>query len=119
MRDRVRYENEVMEVLGERGYQCLRSAGSRGAVDVFAFNASHTRLTQVKSTVDLRRHGNTNVFKTAIKDLLPLPTPPFCTKELWVRVLRKGWYYLTLDDVPSSEEELTAFVRNAEWIMPA
>jgi Holliday junction resolvase len=118
MRERVRYENELVEFLGERDYRCLRSAGSRGPVDVFAFSRTAARLIQVKSTVNLRRQGNTTVFKRAIKELLALPAPPSCTRELWVRVLRRGWFYLVLEDVPEDDRALTRFIQTAEWVTP-
>src|SRR5262245_9543230 len=63
MQSRLKFENLLCDFLVERGYTCMRSAGSRGALDVIAFNQSFTRFIQVKSTKQLNRTGNTNVFK--------------------------------------------------------
>lgn len=43
-----RVEQEVIDFLGSRGYDCIRSAGSKGAADIVAFHDGETCLIQVK-----------------------------------------------------------------------
>jgi len=114
MRSRLAYENVLAERLEERGYVCLRSAGSRGPADLLAFNAYHVRIIQVKTTYDFHRHGNLSVFRKAIEELRRLPQPPNCTRELWVKVLRRGWRYLVVDDI-GPETDLRSFLKSAQW----
>jgi Holliday junction resolvase len=109
MRSRLRYENELMEILEADGFKCLRSAGSRGPVDVFAFNDKELRMIQAKSTKDLNRPGNLSVFREAIALLSKLPSPPGATKHLYVRILRFGWLSQCVDDAPASREPLIKY----------
>lgn len=44
-----RVEQEVIDLLGARGYDCVRSAGSKGAADVVAFHDDEACLIQVKA----------------------------------------------------------------------
>jgi Holliday junction resolvase len=114
MRSRLAYENVLAERLEARGYVCLRSAGSRGPADLLAFNADHVRIIQVKTTYDFDRRGNLDVFKRAIEELLGLPQPPNGTRELWVKVLRRGWRYLVVDDIKPGAD-LRSFLKSARW----
>lgn len=119
MNTRTRFENELMDFLGERGYACLRSAGSRGPVDVLAIDKRSVRIIQVKSTYDFNRQGNTTIFRQAADGLLSLPCPPNTTKEIWVRVLRGGWRYIVLDECGAKREEILAYLKQPErWIQP-
>lgn len=43
-----RVEQEVIDFLGERGYDCIRSAGSKGAADVVAIHDAEICFVQVK-----------------------------------------------------------------------
>lgn len=45
-----RVEQEVIDFLGEHGYDCIRSAGSKGAADIVALNDSEILFVQVKLT---------------------------------------------------------------------
>jgi Holliday junction resolvase len=114
MRSRLAYENILAERLEERGYVCLRSAGSRGPADLLAFSTDHVRIIQVKTTYDFDRRGNASVFRKAIEELLRLPHPPNCTRELWVKVLRRGWRYLVVDDI-EPDADLRSFLKFARW----
>lgn len=118
MRNRVRFENELMAFLEERGYNCLRSAGSRGPADVFAFNTQHCRVIQVKSTKRMDRLGNVRVFAEAIESLRKLPCPPGVTHELWVKPLRQNWRYIVVSDweVMSNKKQISKAIRQAVWI---
>ena len=119
MRDGFLYERELMEFLGEQGYVCLRSAGSRGPIDLFAFNQHTLRMIQVKSTYDFARKGNLTVFRQAVAPLLELPCPPNCTKELWVRVMKHGWRYVVLDECGPARDEILTFLKEpSRWIQP-
>ncbi len=118
MRSRLAYENELFDLLEGVGYRCLRSAGSRGPADLLAVSALWVRVIQVKSTLSFDRKGNPSVFKKAIKDLQMIPCPPNCTRELWVRVLRKGWRYVVIDDFPLDDEGIRDSLKNATWLEP-
>ena len=118
MKSRTQYENELADFLKKRGYTCMRSAGSRGPVDVFAFNNHHVRFIQVKSTYDFGRKGNATLFKAAIKLLQTFPCPPNATRELWVRVLRGGWRDIVIDDAPEDDAGIRGYLSNVEWVAP-
>lgn len=45
-----RVENQVRDHLGERGYDVVRSAGSKGKIDLVAFNDHELCFIQVKIT---------------------------------------------------------------------
>jgi len=116
MRTRVRYENELFDILERRGYRCVRSAGSRGAADLIAFNDKICRVIQVKTTYNFDRKGNESVFYHAAKELRNLPCPNFCVQELWVRVLQAGWQYVVLNDLPTEDAEFRRSLKTADWI---
>lgn len=116
MKNRLRYENELVDFLTRRGYACCRSPRSRGPFDVFAVNAGGVRLIQVKSTYDFDRKGNLSVFKAAIKQLHALRAPSGVAKELWVRVLRSGWRYIVVNNSPNDDAGLREYLKSVEWI---
>lgn len=118
LRTRIRFENKLCEFLAERGYDCARSAGSRGPFDVFAFNQQFARFIQVKSTKAIDRVGNTSVFRDAIERMQTFPDPPGMTKELWVWIIRKGWFYAIVGDAPRDREALVKYVQRIQWIEP-
>jgi len=119
MRARINYERELSDFLEGFGYQCLRSAGSRGPFDLVAINRNSFRVIQVKSTYDFQRKGNWNVFYRAALEMLALPHPPNMTKELWVRVLHRGWRYVVLEDCEPTKEGVLALLKNEQkWIVP-
>lgn len=117
MRSRLRFENDLCAYLEAKGYMCMRSAGSRGAADVFAINHSHMRMIQLKTTISLDRKGNTSIFADAIEKLRELPCPPNTTQELWVKPLRKNWLYIVVSDLEAkTREEVKRYLKSPEWI---
>jgi Holliday junction resolvase len=116
MRARLRFENELMAFLEDRGYCCLRSAGSRGPFDLFAFSERQLRLIQVKSTYDLKRKRNNKQWTDAILKMRTVPSPPNSTKELWVKPLRKSWLYLIDENLPETRGELLVEMRDPKWV---
>jgi len=71
-----RLEHKTMRVLEGLGYDCSRSAASRGTWDVVAIGAEDFRLVQVKAN---RRPGAEEMerIRTAV-------VPDNCTREIWV-----------------------------------
>lgn len=65
------------------GYNVLRAAGSKGPVDLIAWNDQTTRFIQVKK-------GKGAARPAEIDALRKLSLPPLASVELWVR-LRGKW----------------------------
>jgi Holliday junction resolvase len=72
-----RLERLARAELQAAGYVILRSAGSKGPVDLVALNQCHVRLIQVKAAGAARP---ADLFK-----LRTLPAPRNASRELWVR----------------------------------
>jgi len=72
-----RLERLARAQLERAGYYVMRSAGSKGACDLVAWNDKCTRLIQVKAA------GAAD--KKAIEKLRKIPCPPCGTRELWER----------------------------------
>lgn len=116
VRARLRFENELFDLLTERGYSCIRSAGSRGPADLYAFNENHIRVIQIKTTKSFELKRKDGMYLDAIKKLRELPCPPNCRQELWVKPLRKNWIYIILNDLPTDRQELRKAIRSMQWI---
>lgn len=115
MQARLRFENKLMEFLTNRGYTCIRSAGSRGIADVIAINAIHVRAIQLKTT-KRSTADNLGVYKAAVLSLRQLPSPPNLTRELWVKPLRRNWIYIVVDDLPEEPELLRKALNGTQWV---
>ena len=70
-------EREAVKMLESMGYDCVRSAGSKGLWDIVAIYLTHIRLIQVKT-----EGAMTPVELEKIK---LYNAPPFATKEVWTR----------------------------------
>ena len=110
-RARLRFEQCCIDELTEAGWWCLRSAGSRGPIDVFAFNATEVRLIQVKSTKDPLQPSALSLFVAAVEDLRRMPKPPAASRWLYVKILRGSWEYLNIDDLPIDRPPLRSHLR--------
>ena len=75
-----RAERELVNFLERIGYECVRSAGSKGAIDVVATHKTHTRYIQVKSDT-----GISDVEAEQLK-LYGYRTPHNASVELWTRL---------------------------------
>lgn len=104
-----------MKLLEGKGYQCIRSAGSRGPADIYAISNEHIRVIQVKTTKDMDRPGNLSVFTAAVESLRLVPRPPNLKRELWVKPLRKEWIFIDVDELPVEHLELRKSFKTAEW----
>lgn len=62
------------------GYLVIRSAGSKGPIDLVAFNRSCVRLVQVVKG---------SIPTSKLKAMKKLPIPRGCTLEIWVARKRK------------------------------
>lgn len=111
MSKRIQYEHEAWAILEREGFRCLRSAGSRGPVDLFAFSPTECWLIQVKSTKRLTHPATVSMLRDATLDLLGVVCPPATRKWLFVRELRGGWYRECVDRWPADRLELSAWIR--------
>ena len=55
-------------------------------------------LIQVKSTGNLGSKGCVPMLRDAIFDMLEIPSPPNCSKWLYLRLLRGPWFFERVDD---------------------
>ena len=85
-----KFEWKARKELELQGYTVMRSAGSKGAFDLIAFNESSIRLIQIKSTNNLKSSLEA-LFRDDLKRVKGCPAPPDATKELWCWRARKGW----------------------------
>lgn len=82
-------EYRVQRELEAEGYCTTRAAGSKGKVDVIAWNAEHIRFIQVKTF--LTKVGS---YAADIKALEAITFPPSSTVELWIRQRgQRGWLH--------------------------
>jgi Holliday junction resolvase len=77
-----RLEYRARDVLCQRGYVVVRSAGSHGPADLIALNQREVLLVQVKQA------GQS--LRTALNSLANLPTPPHTRKQVWVYEPARG-----------------------------
>ena|SRR5215813_5141578 len=116
MQHRTKYENELMGKLERQGYVCVRSAGSHGYADLVAIDAFWVRVIQVKSTIALDRPGNVTVFADAIMGLFHVPIGRATVAlELWVRVLRGGWWKLDVTDMQRDRVQVVKVLQGNFW----
>lgn len=92
-----RVEYAVQKWLAESigKYGTTRSAGSKGAFDVIAYNPYMVRFIQVK-----RETAKTS-YKADLSRMEGVELPPSCSKELWVYTKGKGFTLIyVLGDIP-------------------
>jgi len=85
----IKYEHKARRELEERGYFVVRAAQSRGPADLVAIGPDHVLVIQV--TARKRPH------RTKIRDLQNLRLPPFCRKQVWFWMTRRGWEIWEVD----------------------
>lgn len=76
-----RLERLARASLERHGYRVIRSAGSKGAVDLAAFNHEHILLIQVKAD---------RITPADRRKLAAFPAPPGVQRQFWVRTA-DGW----------------------------
>ena len=69
-------ERQVQRILERAGYETVRSAGSKGACDIIAWNRQNIRLIQVK-------FGSARLSPQERETLSQLLRPPNATIEYW------------------------------------
>ena len=84
----VRAEHRARDELKSQGYFIIRSAGSRGLVDIVAICADHIKLIQVK----VISFGEKKKFIQEQMNLGYLQCPENVFKELWVWEKHARWY---------------------------
>lgn len=72
-------ERKIINFLRDNGYNAVRSAGSKGAFDVVAYNDEIVRFIQSKYT-STKNHS----YAADLRKMSAAGTPEFTTKELWV-----------------------------------
>jgi Holliday junction resolvase-like predicted endonuclease len=85
-----RLERLARASLQRNGYHVIRSAGSKGAVDLAAFNTEHILLIQVKAD---------RITPADRSKLAAFPAPPNALRQFWVRTA-EGWNII---DVPPAD----------------
>jgi Holliday junction resolvase len=120
MSHRIHYEHEARSILEAEGFAVLRSAGSRGPVDLFAFTTETVWMIQVKSTKRLLHRATMTMLRDAALDLLGMPCPPGARRWLFVKELRGGWFRHCVDGWPSDKAALTPCVWSImrQWAAP-
>lgn len=92
-----RLERLVRASLQRNGYRVIRSAGSKGAVDLAAFNTEHVLLIQVKAD---------RITPADRSKLAAFPAPPNAIRQFWVRTA-EGW---NITDVPGDPNTPSTFM---------
>ena len=82
-------ERQARDELVKQGYVVVRSAGSRGPMDLVAIGAEEILLIQVK-----KKSSNVSSGRDGLDGFL---CPSNCKKQLWVKAPRKDW---EITDVP-------------------
>lgn len=83
----VKFEREVMSILSDQGYFCLRSAGSHSWCDVVAVNLNEVKFIQCKTTKDKNVEG---IVKKVLFELLDNKVYEFLPECVVVEVWVKG-----------------------------
>jgi Holliday junction resolvase len=73
-----RAEREAIQILDWMGYDCTRSAGSKGIWDIIAVHPTHVRFIQVKVEGAMTPQE--------LEKIKLYTTPWKCSKEVWTRV---------------------------------
>ena len=117
IRHRVRYERLLMKRLQEQGWECVRSAGSRGAADVIAFRKApyEVRCIQVKSFKKLANAGTLSHVVTAVQEILEMPPSNSYTRWIYVKPLRKEWLELCVDKYPKNDRKAIRQLIKKNW----
>jgi len=77
-------ERKLKHRLEREGYYVIRSAGSHGAIDIFAMNSIEGLAIQVK-----RSKVNKVLYPKEMAEMKMLSFPPFVLKQLWVWLDKK------------------------------
>ena len=83
-------EREARETLKKRGYYTVRSAGSKGLIDLVALKEDEILLVQCKVVP----HGLKPKFEKEIAVFKNQKQLKGFKKEYWVKQKRNGWYIL-------------------------
>jgi len=92
------WEHKIRDYLRASGYTVVRSAGSKGAVDLVAWNEEGCLLIQAKKEIVKRTYKEDTLQLDAVK------CPIFWKKQLWVKLSRS---HVTVYDVHERELKLT------------
>jgi len=111
MRARYAFEYEAIERLQAQGYHCVRSAGSRGTIDVLAMSPDCIKMIQVKSTKRPYAPQTVRWLMDAVEELQTLPRCPSTEPWLWLKVLHGPWLEWSVRDWPVVRSELRDQIR--------
>ena len=79
------FERDVRKYYEAKDYYVIRSAGSKGAVDLIAFNEYGTILVQCK------KQNRKKSYKEDLEKLDEVPCQRHWEKQLWIKRARKGY----------------------------
>ena len=80
-------EYECIHILENKGYHCVRSGASLGVADIIAINSNEIRVIQSKLSKN-EKYTFPKIDRIKFESLV---VPNNVIKELWVKVVRKGW----------------------------
>ena len=84
-------EREIKKKLESDGFSVIRSAGSKGSIDLVAYDNKIIKFIQVKYAPD-KKHMK--VTKKEYAKLRKLVVPACATKEIWFRIRRVKEYVI-------------------------
>lgn len=100
-------EYDARDRLIALGYYVIRSAGSKGIIDLVALGPTDTILVQVKKK-------GAEYDKKNLDKLRRLQVVEGTRKELWIRIPYKGWDVRDLADHREKRADQTALLKDTE-----
>lgn len=85
------WERTVRAYMESVGYQVIRSAGSKGAIDLICWNDESVHLIQCKKTS--RKVNLKGAFKVDIEKLTKVSAPEMWGKQIWLKEKRNVHIY--------------------------
>jgi hypothetical protein len=74
------FERTIKRAFEANGFTCIRSAGSKGKVDLIAFNSNEMFAIQCKRETN-RKHS----YRDEMFEFGRLVVPDNCSKQLWIK----------------------------------
>lgn len=87
------FERAVIKILEAAGMTASRTAGSHGALDVWAISKHVVRLIQCKTSI---RTPTAKMYLDDLRKISKVAAPANCAKELWIKQNRKTTKILIL-----------------------
>ncbi len=87
-----RAELRAKSFLEGEGYKVIRSSGSKGEIDLVAYNKENVRFIQIKKT----KNKSIPSYRSERASLSKLAIPSEIKVELWVWEGIRGWHFLPI-----------------------